>query len=58
MSADIAGKVLSVEMLNGSTAKVDATSGVKIDAANVVTADIETSNGVIHVIDAVILPSE
>ena len=45
-------------MLNGSTAKVDATSGVKIDAANVVTADIETSNGVIHVIDAVILPSE
>ncbi len=58
MSADIAGKALSVEMLNGSTAKVDATSGVKIDAANVVTADIETSNGVIHVIDAVILPSE
>ena len=58
MSGDIAGKALSVEMLNGSTAKVDATSGVKIDAANVVTADIETSNGVIHVIDAVILPSE
>ena len=58
MSGDIAGKALSVEMLNGGTAKVDATSGVKIDAANVVTADIETSNGVIHVIDAVILPSE
>jgi uncharacterized surface protein with fasciclin (FAS1) repeats len=45
-------------MLNGSTAKVDATMGVKIDGANVVSADIETSNGVIHVIDAVILPSE
>ena len=58
MSGDIAGKALNVEMLNGGTAKVDATSGVKIDAANVVTADIETSNGVIHVIDAVILPSE
>ena len=58
MSADIAGKALDVKMLNGGTAKVDATSGVKIDAANVVTADIETSNGVIHVIDAVILPSE
>ena len=58
MSGDIAGKALDVKMLNGGTAKVDATSGVKIDAANVVTADIETSNGVIHVIDAVILPSE
>lgn len=58
MSGDIAGKSLDVEMLNGGTAKVDATYGVKIDAANVVTADIETSNGVIHVIDAVILPSE
>lgn len=58
MSGDIAGKALDVKMLNGGTAKVDATSGVKIDTANVVTADIETSNGVIHVIDAVILPSE
>ncbi|MSR12806.1 MAG: fasciclin domain-containing protein, partial [Gammaproteobacteria bacterium] len=28
----------------------------KIDNANVVTADIETDNGVIHVIDAVVLP--
>tara|TARA_B100000902_G_C26487526_1_gene517717 strand:+ start:360 stop:470 length:111 start_codon:yes stop_codon:yes gene_type:complete len=32
--------------------------GVQIDAANVVSADIEASNGVIHVIDAVILPSD
>jgi uncharacterized surface protein with fasciclin (FAS1) repeats len=31
--------------------------GVMVDGANVVTADIEASNGVIHVIDAVILPS-
>jgi uncharacterized surface protein with fasciclin (FAS1) repeats len=30
--------------------------GVKVDNATVVTADIETSNGVIHVIDQVILP--
>ena len=58
MSGDIAGKVLQVKMLNGGMANVDATSGVMIDAANVVTADIEASNGVIHVIDAVILPSE
>ena len=57
MSGDIAGKSLEVKMLNGSMAKVDATSSVKIDAANVVAADIEAKNGVIHVIDAVIIPS-
>ncbi|MFT5744349.1 MAG: putative surface protein with fasciclin (FAS1) repeats [Paracoccaceae bacterium] len=32
------------------------TDGVMVNDANVVTADIETSNGVIHVIDKVILP--
>jgi uncharacterized surface protein with fasciclin (FAS1) repeats len=31
---------------------------VKVNDANVVQADIEASNGVIHVIDAVILPPE
>ena len=58
MSADIAGKSLEVQMVNGSTAKIDSSNGVQIDAANVVSADIEASNGVIHVIDAVILPSK
>jgi len=57
MSGDIAGKMMEVEMLNGAKASVDATSGVKINAANVVSADIAASNGVIHVIDAVILPN-
>ena len=56
MSSDIIGKKLEVTMVNGSTAEIDATDGVKIDGANVIQADIETSNGVIHVIDAVILP--
>ena len=56
MSSDILGKKLEVTMVNGSTAEIDATDGVKIDGANVIQADIETSNGVIHVIDAVILP--
>ena len=50
------GKKLEVTMVNGSTAEIDATDGVKIAGANVIQADIETSNGVIHVIDAVILP--
>ncbi len=56
MASDIAGKELEVTMVNGSTAKIDATDGVKIDGATVIKADIETSNGVIHVIDSVILP--
>lgn len=58
MAGDIAGKSLEVEMVNGVTAKINASNGVKIAGANVVTADVEASNGVIHVIDAVILPSE
>ena len=56
MSSDILGKKLEVTMVNGSTAEIDATDGVKIASANVIQADIETLNGVIHVIDAVILP--
>ena len=56
MSSEIIGKKLEVTMVNGSTARIDATDGVKIAGANVIQADIETSNGVIHVIDAVILP--
>jgi uncharacterized surface protein with fasciclin (FAS1) repeats len=57
MSADIAGKKADVASVQGDTIAVDATDGVKVDDANVVTADIETSNGVIHVIDSVILPN-
>ncbi len=57
MSGDIAGKKLKVEMRNGTNATIDATSGVMIDAVNVVSADIVVSNGAIHVIDAVILPN-
>lgn len=56
MSSDIAGQVLAPTTVQGTTVAIDATDGVKIKGANVVTADIETSNGVIHVIDAVILP--
>ena len=56
MSSDIAGKKAEVASVQGGEISVDATDGVKVDGANVVSADIETSNGVIHVIDAVILP--
>ena len=56
MSKDIAGKKTMAKSVEGSEIDVDATSGVKVDNAKVVKADIETSNGVIHVIDTVIMP--
>lgn len=56
MSGDIAGKKMGVKTVQGSELMVDAMDGVKVDDATVVTADIETSNGVIHVIDQVVLP--
>mgnify|MGYP003959534159 FL=1 len=57
MSSDISGKSMDVVSVQGGELSVDATDGVKIDNANVVAADIETSNGVIHVIDQVVLPN-
>ena len=57
MSGDIVGKKMMVATVEGSKLSVDATKGVKVDEAMVTTADIETSNGVIHVIDAVVLPN-
>lgn len=56
MSSDIAGKTAEVATVEGSNISVDATNGVKINNATVVSADVEASNGVIHVIDTVILP--
>jgi uncharacterized surface protein with fasciclin (FAS1) repeats len=60
----VAGKVMSTDLSNGMMAttvqggnvKIMTKDGVSVNGANVVTADIEASNGVIHVIDAVILP--
>ncbi|MGB8621893.1 MAG: fasciclin domain-containing protein [Paracoccaceae bacterium] len=60
----VPGKVMSGDLSNGMTATTvegeDVTimteGGVKVDNANVVTPDVEASNGVIHVIDAVIMP--
>lgn len=54
MSADVtAGDVATVE---GSNIAVTTDGGVKVNGANVVSVDVAASNGVIHVIDAVIVP--
>lgn len=56
MAADVtAGEVPSVE---GQNITVTTDMGVQVNGANVVTTDIVASNGVIHVIDAVILPPD
>jgi uncharacterized surface protein with fasciclin (FAS1) repeats len=56
ISAEVmAGEVPSVE---GQNITVTTEGGVKVNGANVVAVDIEASNGVIHVIDAVILPPD
>ena len=55
-SKALAGKTLDVETVNGATLAIDGTDGVSVNGANVVNADIWTSNGVIHVVDAVLLP--
>jgi transforming growth factor-beta-induced protein len=61
----VGAKVLSTELTNGPVntlltnefVTVDLTSGVKINSSNVIAADLEATNGVIHGIDAVLLPS-
>lgn len=59
----VAGKVMAkdvktgpVATVEGSNARLTVKDGVMINRAKVTKADIEASNGVIHVIDAVILP--
>ena len=55
MSKDVkAGKVKTVE---GSSLTVSTMGGVKVDNANVTAVDIVADNGVIHVIDTVVMPN-
>jgi uncharacterized surface protein with fasciclin (FAS1) repeats len=55
MAADVV-KLDSVTTVQGGSVSIDTSDGVKVDDANVVKTDIAASNGVIHVIDAVIMP--
>lgn len=57
MSASLAGKVTDAKTVEGKTVKIDATKGgVTVNGAKVVAADVAASNGVIHVIDTVLMP--
>ncbi|MDX8338221.1 fasciclin domain-containing protein [Draconibacterium sp. IB214405] len=54
MSSDLSNT--SVKTLNGEKIKIDLSNGVKINDSNVIAADIKGKNGVIHVIDKVLIP--
>ena len=56
MAADVTGKTLTPASVNGEALHVDGTHGVVVNGAKVTSADIVCTNGVIHVIDTVLLP--
>jgi uncharacterized surface protein with fasciclin (FAS1) repeats len=49
-------KLESAKTLQGQLVRIDASSGVRINNAKVTQADVLASNGVIHVIDTVLIP--
>ncbi|MEM8773684.1 MAG: fasciclin domain-containing protein [Pseudomonadota bacterium] len=55
-AASLVGKRGSLTSVQGSKLHLDGRNGVRIENANVITPDVFASNGVIHVIDAVLLP--
>jgi uncharacterized surface protein with fasciclin (FAS1) repeats len=55
LAADVV-KLKSAKTVNGKAVAIDATMGVKVNDANVTATDIKASNGVIHVIDTVLIP--
>ena len=58
MSDDLKGKKTTADSVEGNKIDIDASgSKVKIEDATVTKADVATSNGVIHVIDTVIMPA-
>lgn len=62
----VPGKVMSTDLseglkaatVQGAEVTITLDGGAKVNGAVISTADIEASNGVIHVIDSVILPPE
>ena len=55
MAADVAN-ITSAKTVEGKELKIDTKDGVKVNEAKVIQADIGADNGVIHVIDSVLMP--
>ncbi|MBW4505195.1 MAG: fasciclin domain-containing protein [Scytonematopsis contorta HA4267-MV1] len=56
MAADVV-KMKSAKTVEGEDVKIDANNGVKINDATVTTPDVAADNGVIHIIDTVLMPA-
>ncbi len=56
MAADVM-KIKSAETVEGSEVKIDTSKGVKINNSMVTTPDVVADNGVIHIIDTVLMPA-
>jgi uncharacterized surface protein with fasciclin (FAS1) repeats len=56
MAADVV-KLKSAKTIEGSDVKIDSSSGVKVNDATVSTPDVDADNGVIHIIDTVLIPA-
>ena len=56
MAADVV-KLTTAKTVEGSDVKIDASNGVKINDSTVTTPDVAADNGVIHIIDTVLLPA-
>ena len=55
MAADVT-KLTSAKTVQGQSLAINTSKGVKVGTANVVKTDVLASNGVIHVIDTVLIP--
>jgi uncharacterized surface protein with fasciclin (FAS1) repeats len=58
VTSDQVVKLKKAETLEGSNVTIDTKEGVKINDAQVVKADIEAKNGIVHVIDTVLIPAD
>lgn len=56
MASDVV-KLKSATTVQGSDVKIDASSGVKVNDSTVTTPDVAADNGVIHIIDTVLIPA-
>ena len=57
MAADVV-KLSSAKAVSGDTLQIKTSGGVMVNSSKVVKADVKATNGVIHVIDSVLIPSE